>query len=86
MPRKKQKRIPFFGGEKCYACDEVPIGYRDRRPEGGDMEIACERHADPKIRVYEACIYCNGPIRKGSWVLDTGVFVHQVCQREQMKN
>jgi len=30
----------------CYACDAVPAGTRDRRPEGGRLEVACARHAE----------------------------------------
>lgn len=36
---------------KCYACDAPATGTRDRRPEGGNLEPACERHAEePKLR------------------------------------
>ncbi len=31
---------------RCYACDRVSVGTRDRRPEGGCVEPACHRHAD----------------------------------------
>jgi len=34
---------------KCYACDEPAVGLRDRRPEGGRLEIGCLRHADPYL-------------------------------------
>lgn len=33
----------------CYACDAEASGIRDRRPEGGIIEVACARHADPTI-------------------------------------
>jgi hypothetical protein len=75
----KAKPIPFCGGEKCYACDAKPVGFRDRRPEGGDREVACERHADPTITVFEACMYCNGPVRKGSLIIDKQ-FAHKACE------
>lgn len=76
------KPLPFSGGEKCYACDCTKvIGFRDRRPEGHGLEVACERHADPTIEVFEACMYCQGPIRKGSLIID-GEFAHQKCHVE----
>lgn len=54
-------REPFHGG-RCYACDAAAVGYRDRDVEGGDRrETACARHADPTIRVFEACVFCSGP-------------------------
>lgn len=31
---------------RCYACDGVAVGTRDRRPEGGSLETACARHAE----------------------------------------
>jgi len=34
---------------KCYACDAGATGIRDRRPEGGRIEAACGRHADPTV-------------------------------------
>lgn len=73
-------RHPFHGGERCYACDAKPLGLRDRRPEGGDLEVGCDRHADPTILVYPACIYCNGTIRKGSVRID-GQFAHKSCHQ-----
>lgn len=33
----------------CYACEGARVGFRDRRPEGGRLEHACERHADPRV-------------------------------------
>lgn len=74
------QKVPFHGGEKCYACSAKPVGLRDRRPEGGELEIACTRHADPRILVYEACIFCDGPARKGSLRIE-GQFVHQSCYK-----
>jgi hypothetical protein len=76
------KPLPFHGGGsygKCYACDctEV-VGFRDRRPEGKELELACSRHADPWIKIYEACIYCDGPTRAGSVNID-GSFAHKQC-------
>lgn len=38
-----------FDSGGCYACDGAAIGFRDRRPEGGRLEHACERHADPNV-------------------------------------
>ena len=34
---------------QCYACDDEATGLRDRRREGGRIEAACGRHADPTI-------------------------------------
>ena len=68
---------PFHGGG-CYACASKATGLRDRRPEGGSLEPACKRHADPTIRTYDACIYCNGLVRKGSLTID-GDFAHKSC-------
>jgi hypothetical protein len=79
--RKTSKRVPFHGAERCYACDSKPLGLRDRRPEGGDLEAACSRHADPSIETFEACSYCNGPVRKGSVVVDVN-FAHASCHAE----
>jgi hypothetical protein len=74
--------FPFHGGQKCYACDCTRVvGYRDRRPEGGEREVACARHADPTIPVYEACIYCDGKIRRGSVSID-GDFAHKKCHHQ----
>lgn len=73
------KRVPFHGAERCYACDERPVGLRDRRPEGGDLECACARHADPRIKVFQACIYCSGP--RPTRVID-GQFLHAGCHAE----
>jgi hypothetical protein len=80
---KRAPRVPFYGPsayERCYACDACVAGYRDRRPEGGRLELACARHADPAIVTFNACSYCDGPVRKGSIVID-GVFAHAACER-----
>ena len=71
---------PFHGGA-CYACDARAVGLRDRRPEGGALETACARHADPTIAVYCACIYCDGVVRAGSLDID-GSFAHAKCHRD----
>jgi hypothetical protein len=74
--------LPFWGGQKCYACDCTKVvGFRDRRPEGHDLEIACERHADPTIEKFDACVYCKRPVRNGHLVI-AGEFAHQKCQKE----
>lgn len=65
----------------CYACQAKVAGLRDRRPEGGDLECACARHADPTIKVTWVCMYCNEPTRKGSVVVD-GQPAHAKCHRE----
>jgi hypothetical protein len=57
---------------------------RDRRPEGGDLELACARHRDPSIKTYEACIFCDAPVRKGSVTID-GEFAHRACAREESR-
>ena len=40
--------VPATSDARCYACDASPVGTRDRRPEGGRVEAACVRHAEPK--------------------------------------
>ncbi|HTQ41883.1 MAG TPA: hypothetical protein VMI75_03930 [Polyangiaceae bacterium] len=77
------ERIPFHGG-RCYACGAAAVGLRDRRPEGGDLEAACRRHADPTIPTYEACIFCDAPVRAGSLVID-GEFAHKKCLKEESR-
>lgn len=81
MNASKTASVPFHGGH-CYACSSRAVGFRDMRPEGRDIEPACSRHADPAIRVYHACQYCDGSIRKGSLDLD-GLFAHAKCHAEQ---
>ena len=70
----------FHGGD-CYACDHKAVGLRDRRPEGFDLEPACQRHADPTIHVSRCCMYCDRPVRHGSLEVD-GNFAHVSCHRE----
>jgi len=81
LPANAPKGLPFHGG-RCYACPKAAKGFRDRRPEGGLLEPACERHMDPTIKTYDACIFCNGPVRKGSVAIDDD-FAHQKCMREE---
>lgn len=40
--------VPATSDARCYACDASPVGTRVRRPEGGRVEAACVRHAEPK--------------------------------------
>ena len=76
------KKVPFCGGERCYACDAKPVGLCDRKHmEEGRMEPACARHADPTIRIFHACNMCLGPVRTGSLEID-GEFRHQKCELE----
>ena len=42
------------------------------------MEAACARHADPTIKAYPACIYCDGRTRNGSLSVD-GDHAHKSC-------
>lgn len=73
-----KKRMPF-STRKCYACDSgEAVGVRDRRPEGGMIEAACARHADPTIPAYPACAICQGGIKPTSYDVD-GTFVHKAC-------
>lgn len=83
MEEQAVKKIPFHGGT-CYACGARATGLRDRRPEGGDLEPACNRHKDPRIQTYDACIFCDGPVRTGSLVID-GDFAHAKCVREESR-
>lgn len=73
----KRESMPFHGGG-CYACDARAVGFRDLRPEGGALEPACKRHADPRIKTFDACMYCDGAVRKGALVVD-GDFAHKQC-------
>lgn len=75
------QKLPFYGPRPCYACDAKSTGLRDRRPEGHGLEHACPRHADPTIKVYPACTYCDGPVRKGSLDQD-GYYAHVKCYKE----
>jgi len=73
-----RKRLPF-STRKCYACDSgEAVGVRDRRPEGGMIEAACARHADPTTPAYPSCAICQGPIKPTSYDVD-GTFVHKAC-------
>jgi hypothetical protein len=78
--RPSPDKLPFFGG-RCYACGAKASGLRDRRPEGGSLETACARHHDPKIKTFEACVYCSGPVRKGSVSIDDE-WAHKSCHKE----
>ena len=73
-------KLPFHGG-RCYACGDKAAGFRDRRPEGGSLEPACRRHRDPTIKTFEACMYCSGPVRRGSVDIDDE-FAHKSCHEE----
>jgi len=81
---KNTQRLPF-STRKCYACDSgEAVGVRDRRQEGGMIEAACSRHADPTISAYPACCICGGSIRPTSYDVD-GTFVHKACHAEDCK-
>lgn len=47
--RAEVARLRGVARPVCYACDAAPVGTRDRRPEGGGIEAACARHADPVV-------------------------------------
>lgn len=72
-------KTPCHGGD-CYACDAPAVGVRDRRPEGGVLEMACKRHADPGIPVFHACMYCSTPVRAASYAVDRH-FAHKACHK-----
>lgn len=72
------KSEPYFK-DRCYACSQPAVGVRDRRPEGGMLEAACLRHADPSIKGYAACMYCGG--KRPSLLID-GEFAHKKCHDE----
>lgn len=75
-------KVPFFGGRCCYACDAAPVGLVERYYAGRRYyEVACARHADPSIRIFQACIYCTTPVRRGSLCVD-GNFAHAACHAE----
>jgi len=63
------------------------VGYRDLRPESktGHLNVACARHADPHIKTYEACIYCTGPVKKGSLRFDDSGYAHRTCHEDACK-
>ena len=81
--RPSARNLPFHGG-RCYACGAQAAGLRDQRPEGGLLEPACARHRDPTIKTYEACIFCDGPVRRGSAVVDED-FAHKSCLKEESR-
>jgi hypothetical protein len=69
-----------FSTCKCYACDSTrAVGVRDRRPEGGVVEAACQRHYDPTIKAHASCLYCSGP-RPSTLVGND--FAHKKCHAE----
>ena len=74
------KKLPFHANRTCYACDDGASGLRDRKPEGGSLEYACDRHKDPKIKTFIACMYCSQPVRKGALYLD-GDYAHASCAK-----
>lgn len=65
---------------KCYACNEAATGLRDRRSEGGEIEPACGRHAEPSLTAQVVCMYCSEPVRGGIKV--DGMVAHRDCHRE----
>ena len=65
---------------RCYACDSQACGVRDRRPEGGIVEAACKRHADPTIRAYAACYMCLGA--RPTLAIDSELLTHKKCHAE----
>lgn len=69
-----------FSHMKCYACDsKEAIGVRDRRLEGGLIESACKRHADPTLKAHKSCMYCDGP--RPSLLIDYDL-AHKKCHEE----
>lgn len=71
--------------EDCYACDADATGIRDRRPEGGEIEAACERHREPRLRARRVCMYCTDTVRPGSVVVD-GDLAHRGCHEEACRS
>lgn len=78
-------QVPFFGG-RCYACDAKAVGFARHYVVAAYAleEPACKRHADPSIKVFDACMFCSGPVRKGSVEVD-GNFAHAKCMRMENK-
>lgn len=74
--------LPFHT-RRCYACDAHACGVRDRRPEGGSIEAACKRHADPTIKAFAACMFCSGA--RPSLVID-GDFAHKSCHAAETQS
>jgi hypothetical protein len=62
------------------AAFRVACGVRDRRPEGGIVEAACTRHADPTIPAYAACYMCLGA--RPTIAIDGELLVHKKCHAE----
>ncbi len=75
-------RLPFCTS-RCYACDGAACGVRDRRPEGGMLEAACARHADPTIKAFAACMFCSGP---GPSLSIDGDFAHKKCHAKAVQS
>lgn len=71
----------YHGGD-CYACDAPADGVRDRRPEGHDLESACKRHKDPKIKAILVCIFCDGIIRRGAYRVERE-YAHVKCHKQE---
>lgn len=69
----------------CYACGAKASGLRDRRPEGGEVEPACPRHAEPRLIPKLVCALCSEPVRKGSLVID-GEHHHKVCFEDSSRD
>lgn len=85
MPTKTIGPLAFHGG-RCYACDAKATGYTERGGPGvSDLLPACPRHADHRIGTFDACIYCNGPVRAGSVDID-GEFAHVKCHKEACRD
>lgn len=77
VPRTEPSTALPYHTRHCYACDSKNArGVRDHRPEGGVVEAACARHADPTIRAFAACMYCSGP--RPTVDID-GSFAHKKC-------
>lgn len=70
---------------RCYACDARATGFRDRRPEGGELEFSCPRHTDPTLRPVAVCIFCDEPVRKGSLTIDAD-HAHAACHRREVES
>lgn len=69
---------------RCYACNNDAVGTRARTDGQRDgLSPACKRHADSlgKLWIFTACIYCNGPTRKGSVTMDEH-HAHAKCHAE----
>jgi hypothetical protein len=79
LTAKRATKATPFHTTRCYACGGKAVGVRDLRPEGGMIEAACRRHADPRIKAYAACVYCSGP--RPTLLID-GQFAHKGCHAE----